>query len=186
MKKEDYSIIVFRGSRANPLRVKVSRAFAKSMTISAIFLLVLWVGVTVSMLDTIYTQKLLVFDALKENNLTENAAEELHTASNKMLEAMDNAQTAVEFLLTTTSKQQVQLTELEERYESLKALTKGQEDIARVHKEILLDSDPIAQIINYATAFVLGVLSSLVGTFIYYFMTKKERISQEEFKNLNK
>lgn len=93
--------------------------------------------------------------------------EELVAANAQMVRSMRNIEAASAQLVQQRRDSEKRLEELQHRYESLRALADGQEKIAAAHRAIL-EQRPLRQRLwEQATAFLVGVLSSLVATFVW-------------------
>ena len=122
-----------------------------------------------------------------ENIETYNIAAELRESTNQLDRAMANAQSAVKALLEANQEQSGELSRLQARYESLKALTEGQEEIARAHRKILREVSPFHKMLELTAVLTLGILSSLSAMFLWKAWSSTKKVPGEreniEFEN---
>jgi hypothetical protein len=78
-----------------------------------------------------------------------------------------------------------ELFDLQQRYAKISALTAGQEKIAEAHRAILEHRPFKQRLLEQATAFLVGVLASLVATIIWYF-TKARPVTSAEAERLRR
>jgi hypothetical protein len=76
-------------------------------------------------------------------------------------------------VLREQRNREVQLTEMRAQYESLKALTAGQEKIAEAHRMILQHRPLSDRLIGIGLGFSVGVLSSLVASLLWIWLRSK-------------
>jgi Skp family chaperone for outer membrane proteins len=104
---------------------------------------------------------------------TRTLEQELSSASNQMITSSRNLEALTRHLLREQRIREQQLAALQARYESLRALTAGQEKIAAAHREILQHRTLADRFVEIGLGFSVGVLSSLVASFIWYLRSAK-------------
>lgn len=97
----------------------------------------------------------------------EAVEQDIIRAQQSMVDALARASRMASELAETSRKQQEDLASLHARYESLKALTTGQEQIAHAHRAILTERSWPERLIDAAGGFFLGLLSSLVASWLW-------------------
>lgn len=76
-----------------------------------------------------------------------------------------------------------EIIELQQRYQALRSLTVGQEAIAEAHRAILQRRSWLERVVELSLGFVVGVLSSLSATVIWY-MRRARPITEDEARQL--
>jgi len=108
---------------------------------------------------------------------------ELTDASAQMVRSVKKLETVSAQLLKQQKERERQLLETQQHYESLRALAAGQKEIAEAHRAILEQRSFRQRVVDFLTAFFIGVLSSLVATFLWYLRHSKP-VSTEEIEKL--
>jgi hypothetical protein len=114
---------------------------------------------------------------------TEQMELELSTANTQMMNSVRKLQAVSQNLLVEQRNRAQQLAETRARYESLKVLATGQEKIAEAHRLILTSRSLTDRLLELVVGFVVGVLSSLAATAIWYLRTS-ETVTPEEIERL--
>lgn len=97
----------------------------------------------------------------------EGVKAELDAAHRALLDVLSRADGVAANVVETARKQQQEIAVLRARYDSLKALTAGQEDLARSYRAILTDRTWTDRILDAVSGFLLGVASSLAATWLW-------------------
>jgi hypothetical protein len=105
---------------------------------------------------------------------------DLLASTDQMGRALDKARLAASALTDDAAAKQRELATLTQRYDDLKALTAGQEDIARAHAAILAERNPRRELASLGVAYAVGVLSSLTASALYVLWRRARTLSQEE------
>ena len=109
---------------------------------------------------------------------------ELTDANVQMVRAHKNLEVLTQHLIREQQNREQQLREMQNRYQSLQALTQGQEKIAEAHRAILERRTLSDRLIEIGLGFSVGVLSSLVATFLWAWL-KSKPLTAEEADKLN-
>lgn len=102
----------------------------------------------------------------------EAVTRELAAAHKALLDALSRADGVATHVLEASKKQQDELTALRARYDSLKALTAGQEDLARSYRAILAERSWTDRLLDALFGFLLGVTSSLAASWLFTRMSR--------------
>lgn len=105
----------------------------------------------------------------------EEVREELTRSQGALIEAMDRAGQTAAALVETSRRQQQEVSALQARYDALKALADGQEQVAESHRAILSRRTPYERLTDNITGFVVGVLSSIAASVLLSFRAPRRR-----------
>ena len=105
----------------------------------------------------------------------EQVESELSKAQAALTDAMRKASTVAEEMVKNSKKQQDEISTLRSRYDSLKALTAGQEEIARTYRSILLERPWRERLVDQGFGFLVGVLSSLAASWLWARFAESKR-----------
>jgi hypothetical protein len=110
---------------------------------------------------------------------------ELADANAQVIRSMRNVEAASAQLVEQRRRSEKELSELQHRYEAFRALAMGQEKIAAAHRAILEYRPFGERLWEQTTAFLIGVLSSLVAAIIVYVL-KARPVSRSEADELSR
>ena len=98
----------------------------------------------------------------------DNVEEELQIATNQMNESLRKAESVMNELITAAKDQEKELNRIRDRYDNLKSLVAGKEDIARVYREILKSKSMKERVSDIAIGFITGFTATLLATLLLY------------------
>lgn len=101
------------------------------------------------------------------NSRASEVAHELETAQALLRESLAKTDEVVTSMVETSRTREAELESLKLRYDSLKILTEGKEDIARAHRAILMDRTPLDRFMDVFLGLFAGVFTSLVASWIW-------------------
>jgi hypothetical protein len=127
----------------------------------------------------------------RENRATEPAdisqlADRLEESSRQMRSTMEAATAQSRSLIDAATRQQAEMAQVKARYESLKALTTGQEELAKTYRAILQERDPFDQVKDVATTILLGVLASLIAAMLVLLARRMRPPTDQELQAVRK
>lgn len=169
-----YSTIIFLPhARAKFRKLKVSHRLLFSLMSLILSSLSLAVFFTIHYVESVRRETMVrtVSGADLERQLAD--------ANRQMLRAHSDLQALTLHLIDEQRKREQQLRETQRRYESLRVLTKGQEDIARAHRTILEQRTAADRLVEIGLGLSVGVLSSLVATVLWAWLRSKPLTSAE-------
>lgn len=182
-----YSTIVFiphqRGTKFRKL--KVSHRLIFSIISLATSSLCLSVFFSVSYFTDVRHEHLVrsVSTQTLERNLAAANAQVV-AANTQMAQRLRDVDALMQQVLREQRVREQRLQNMHAQYESLKALTEGQEKIAEAHRAILQRRTLADRVIEIGLGFSLGVLSSLVASVLWVWLRSKP-VSSAEAANLD-
>lgn len=114
---------------------------------------------------------------LERNLAAANA--QVVASNNEMAKRLREVDALMQQVLREQRTREQQLLNMRAQYESLKALTAGQERIAEAHRTILQRRTLLDRVIEIGLGFSLGVLSSLVASVLWVWLRSKPVSSAE-------
>ncbi len=99
--------------------------------------------------------------------------EDLTRAQEALADALTRATQVAGGLIEKSKRQQQELAALQSRYDALKALAAGQEDLARAYRRILTERSLGDRIVDLVIGFLVGVGSSFVASLVLAWAASK-------------
>jgi hypothetical protein len=106
-------------------------------------------------------------EAYSSRAATESLERELTNANTQVAASFHHLDLLTRKLIREQRQREQQLRELNEKYQTLRALAAGQESIAEAHRAILQRRTLTERLFEMGIGFVVGVLSSIVATAIW-------------------
>ncbi len=107
--------------------------------------------------------------------------DEVVSATRQLGQSLVKLEKVTSALLDEQRRREQQLMETRRRYEALRALAAGQEKIAEAHRLILERRSAKERLIELLIAFLVGVMSSLAATWLWYLRNAKS-LSEDELR----
>lgn len=100
-------------------------------------------------------------------------------ANNQMAHSLRDLDALTQHLIREQRSREQQLADMKTQYETLKVLGQGQEKIAEAHRAILQRRTWTDRLLEIGLGFSMGVLSSLVASFVWLLMKSKPMTAAE-------
>ena len=177
--KRFYTVILVPHAEANFQKLHVSRSALALVLISLASLAAIfgWSAYENYRFYSLYGTP------LRPTNVdTDAIAETLESSTEQLNEALRQARSAVVSLQQAAEERGQELAEVRARYEALKGLTEGQEEIAEVHRRILQNVSPLRRLFDILIGAVVGIFGGLGANAIWRAWIRREPTTLEELR----
>lgn len=160
--KNTFSIVII------PSDIKKTRTYKIPNIHLYIFTVLMAIGL-ISMVVFLFTYGMILKELEVTTTIETEAIEaDFKKATNEIRKSIYLSEKVMARLIESSVKQEEELTNLRNRYEALKALSVGQEEIAKVHKEILNDKSLSDRIPDIVIGLLTGIFGTLITTLVIY------------------